>query len=378
MKLRICILSEGYPADGHPYFAFVQNLCDNLVKQGHEITVIAPQSITKMIVRRESILPFVSFPNGVRVFRPLTASLSNLSPRFNRLCSKWAIARVLHKIHNDIDIYYGHFWHTALGLYPFAKHYNKPLFVASGECEIEVQNCATKEQLKCLSEYVIGVICVSSKNRDESIALNLTTEEKCIVLPNAIDNTIFKQTDRIAARKKFGAKDDDFVIAYVGGFIERKGPGRVAKAIEKLNDPQIKSIFVGYYSNGVLEDPQCNGIIYKGSLKHAEVAEALNAADLYIMPTKHEGCCNSIIEAMACGLPIISSDRPFNYDVLNESNSILVEPTDIDGIAMAIKSIRDNLEYRKRLSAGALAMAGSLSIDKRAKSIAKFIESRIK
>lgn len=375
--MRICILSEGYPADGHPYFAFVQNLCDNLVKQGHEITVIAPQSLTKMIVRHQTKLPYVSYPNGVRVFRPLTVSLSNYSPHFNTWCMNKAIKRVIDEIHEDIDVYYGHFWHTALRLYPYAKEYNKPLFVASGECEIEVQNHANTDSLKMLSGYVKGVICVSTKNKEESIALGLTTEDKCVVLPNAIDNTIFRVSNRQIAREKFGVSEKDFVVAFVGGFIERKGPGRVAKAIDKLKDPDIKAIFVGYYSNGILEDPQCDGIIFKGSLKHADVAEALNAADLYVMPTKHEGCCNSIIEAMACGLPVVSSDRPFNYDVLNEDNSIMIDPMDVDAIAAAILKVKSDVNYRTKLREGALQMAAKLTIEKRAAKISEFIENKI-
>lgn len=377
MKLRLCILSEGYPADGHPYFAFVQNLCENIVKQGHEVTVIAPQSFTKMIVRKRSKLPLLSYRNGVRVFRPLTVSFSNYTARFNSWTWEWAIHRVLKKINSEIDVYYGHFWHSAFALYPFAKLYKKPLFVATGECEIEILEQHSIENLKTFIDYVRGVICVSSKNKEESISYGLSHGDNCIVLPNAIDNNVFKIGDRIAARKKFGATEDDFVVAFVGGFVERKGPNRVARALKKLDDSRIKAIFVGYYTNGVLEDPQYEGTIFKGSLEHEKVAEALNAADLYVMPTLHEGCCNSIVEAMACGLPVVSSDRSFNYDVLNENNSILVEPMDVDAIASAVQKIKGDKELRIKLQEGALLMASTLTISQRANNIVKFIESNL-
>ncbi len=60
------------------------------------------------------------------------------------------------------------------------------------------------------------------------------------------------------------------------------------------------------------------------------------ASDVFVLPTTAEGCCNAIIEAMGCGLPIVSSDRAFNYDILNEENSILVDPESVDEIDNAI------------------------------------------
>ena len=89
-------------------------------------------------------------------------------------------------------------------------------------------------------------------------------------------------------------------------------------------------------------------------MPHEEVPLYLNAADVFVLPTLHEGCCNAVVEAMACGLPVISSDLPFNWDVLNKGNSIMVNPNSINEIRDAIVEMRDNNVKRMQLSQGAL------------------------
>ena len=103
----------------------------------------------------------------------------------------------------------------------------------------------------------------------------------------------------------------------------------------------------------------------------------LNAADVFVLPTLHEGCCNAIIEAMACGLPIISSDRAFNYDILDEKNSILIDPLSINDISTSIKTLMKDSDLRKSMSDASLVKAKSLSIRNRAIRILQFMENII-
>ena len=95
----------------------------------------------------------------------------------------------------------------------------------------------------------------------------------------------------------------------------------------------MKSIFIGSGE----QTPEIDGILFCGKLPHDQIVHYLNAADVFVLPTLAEGCSNAIIEAMACGLPIISSDLPFNDDILDAENSIRVNSLDVESIAEAIR-----------------------------------------
>ena len=145
----------------------------------------------------------------------------------------------------------------------------------------------------------------------------------------------------------------------------------MAEAISRIHEGKtVYSLFLG---SGA-EDPTCDNILFKGSVKHSDIPVYLNAADVFVLPTLHEGCCNAIVEAMACGLPIISSDLLFNQDICNEKNSILVDPMDVDAIRAAIVNLRDDADLRTSLSNGALKTSKDLTIDKRASRIVDFMK----
>ena len=386
--MHICVVAEGYPFAHRAYFTFVKQLCAAMADLGIQVSVIAPQSITKSIFRKIPIAPKyrqekTAKENSVEIFSPRIISLGQFGTKgiFKHFNSFWfsrSVCNVIEKLENKPDVLYGHFWHSAYAVYPVAKKYKIPLFVASGEAEIELHHNYSHEHLRKFAAYVRGVVCVSTKNKNESIGAQLTTIDKCIVIPNAIDVSLFYKKNKEKLRRELGIFPTDFVVAFVGGFIHRKGANRIAMAIKQLADPSIKSIFIGRlmgHDDQYL--PQCNGIIYRGSVTHDKVADYLNCADVFVMPSLHEGCCNANIEAMACGLPIISSDRDFNYDILDSSFSILIDPMNVEEIAQQISYLKTHPEERVQMAEKALIKSRSYHIENRAARIINYISSRL-
>lgn len=384
-KIHICVVSPGYPYKQHPQYEFVAQLCRALADAGHRITVIAPQSLSKSFVRGVSLAPRFRTErtkngNEITIYSPGFISVGNLpfiGNRINLSSFSSAVKRIFRKLPQAPDICYGHFWHTAYAAYPIASSAGIPLFVASGEAEVELHKYIKSNKLHPFSEYVRGIICVSTKNLHESIDAGLTTAEKCTVIPNAIDDTLFYKKDKSDLRSSFGFADSDFIVAFVGGFIHRKGSRRVSEAITMLDDPQIKSIFIGSEQDSDRCEPECRGILFKGKLPHCSIPDYLNCADVFVMPTLHEGCCNAVIEAMACGLPIISSDRPFNHDILDSSCAVLIDPMNVRDIADAIRQLKNDPRRRQRLCENALKRASGLTIGKRAEKIIEFISCKM-
>lgn len=380
--IRICIVSPDYPTTRTIDFIFVDQLCRAMARKGHEVTVIAPQSITKCLLRRipiEKNKTIVHLENGSSflLIRPKYFSVGNcgwILKHHNEQSYEKAVKKAFSVRPYDFTVCYGHFWQSVSAVFHVAKEKEIPLFASSGEETVSQQRVdLTTERINEIRQYICGSIHVSTNNKKECIATGLTTKEKAVVIPNAINGDLFYPRDRQIERKKLGIGTNDFVVAFVGQFTSRKGTLRLDAALKKLNDPSIKAIYVGKGP----EEPSYDGIIYKGSLPHDKLPEFLSASDAFVLPTQQEGCCNAIIEAMACGLPIISSNMPFNYDVLNKNNSILINQESLDEIADSIKLLKNNVQLRNDLSQNAMKSAQNLTLDKRVDKIVSFITESI-
>ena len=139
-------------------------------------------------------------------------------------------------------------------------------------------------------------------------------------------------------------------------------------ALNKIKDPSIKALFLG---RGPLKANYV-GTLSEKTVPHSELPEYLCCADVFVLPTLNEGCSNAVIEALACGLPVISSNLEFNYDLLNSSNSILIDPENVDEIAAAIKLLKDDGKLMNRLRYNILKNPNN-SLEKRAKTILQII-----
>lgn len=374
---RICVISQGYPTAKRQWFTFLDSLLVEFSKCNIECTVISPQSITKCIIKpslfhKTKWTRYVENGNSISVFQPYYFTYSNKIKSLIKHSEKSfakKVIRAFERLPNktEFDVIYGHFWFCGLIAAQIGEKYNIPVFVACGESKIDYSSLVDKLKF-CKS--VSGVICVSSKSRNECIDLGLCKDYQCGIFPNAVDHNIFMKKDQKICKHNIGVNEEDFVVSFLGSFTDRKGSNRLSKALERLDN--VKSIFIGEGS----EKPTCPNIIYAGPLKHDKIADYLCASDVFVLPTLNEGCCNAIIEAMACGLPIVSSDREFNYDIIDSSNAFLIDPQSVDEIENSIRTIAENTELRERMGRASIEKAAEFSIDLRAKRILEFIEEK--
>lgn len=381
--MHICIVSPSYPEANATNYAFVEQLVKEFVRQGNRCTVITPHNT----YWKSSPLPSeyerkdVDDKTYVEVYRPRFSNrnipLLPVSTTYHS--AQIAFERLIKERGLVFDCIYCHFFICANIAWHYAHENRIPFFVVTGESVIPtyIQKASPFFSWKKFRHDTNGVICVSSKNLEECVKLNYAERRKCKVFPNAIDETLFKKMDKSDCRSKLCIPNDVFVIAFVGWYSERKGVMRVSNAIDAIEEDNIYSLFIGKKQSPKDTEPKCKNIIFKGGVSHDDIPIYLNAADAFVLPTQHEGCCNAVIEAMACGLPVISSNRPFNWDVLNESNSILINPDNIEDIKNAIVQLRDDEQLRIRLSQGAIDTAKRLTLTSRAKHILDFIKDNM-
>lgn len=381
MKKEICIIVNGYPTKDDPVYTFIQPVARELADAGISCTVIAPQSLTKMAVAQKEKRPYrwtdkTEKGNEVVVYQPKYVSVSNVSVfgyNISTILRDASIKRCFFKEKMSPDVLYAHFWDCGIAACKLAEKTNTPVFVATGESEIRILKYCSLKSIDRYLPYVTGVIAVSTKNLEESRDMGLLKHSpKTIVLPNAVDFKEFYKVPKEEARSILRLSKEDTIALFVGSFCHRKGVLRVTEAVDSVDG--VKLILIG---NGE-QSPNSEKILYNGRIPHDKIVMYLNAADMFVLPTLAEGCCNAIVEAMACGLPVISSNLPFNDDILDESCSIRIDPNNIVELSDAIALLKNDAELKEKLSEGALSKAKGLTIEQRVGSILRFINDDMK
>lgn len=225
------------------------------------------------------------------------------------------------------------------------------------------------ERLAKLLENLDGVIALSGYNKLHLTENKVIPEEKIIILPSGYRKDRIYKRDKVEARKKLGLPLNNFIVGFCGSFDDRKGILRLEKAIDGITDNNVVLAACGKGKCA----PKSKKLVWNGPINHEDLAWFYSALDVFAFPTYYEGCCTAIVEAMACGCPIISSDRSFNYEICDESNSILIEPDDISAMRKAILTLKNDENIQISMSKASLRKSKDLSLDKKATKMIEFM-----
>ena len=193
--------------------------------------------------------------------------------------------------------------------------------------------------LKSIGKYISGIISVSEKLAIFCENVLKIPRKSILISPNAVNTDIFKPLN--VDRSFLGLSNDDFVISFIGAFIERKGIKTLINIIKDMDD--VKFLLIG---SGKI-DLISKKIVFKGKIPHDKIPKYLNASDVFVFPTKAEGCSNAIAEAMACGLPIITSNIPEVIFQIGSDNAIFIDPNDEKKYIKEIQKLIESKEIRK-------------------------------
>lgn len=189
------------------------------------------------------------------------------------------------------------------------------------------KNPALRPRLARTLKSAARVFSVSDSLRRLAIELG-AAPDKTEVVGNGIDIARFQPVSRTAARARFGLPDSAKVLISVGGLVERKGMHRVIDVMPELvkHHPDLHYLIVGGASpegdNRAELTAQvawlglADRVHFLGALPSDELKWPLSASDVFVLATRNEGWANVFLEAMACGLPVVSTDVGGNAEVV--------------------------------------------------------------
>lgn len=164
-----------------------------------------------------------------------------------------------------------------------------------------------------------------------SLAVELgAPESRTVVVGNGVDVEKFAPMDRAAARHALGLPQTARVLVTVGGLVERKGFHRVIDLIPELaaGFPDLHYLVVGGASPEgdwserlhaqVARLGLQSRVHFLGAVPPERLKLPLSAADVFVLATSNEGWANVLLEAMACGLPVVTTDVGGNAEVVSD------------------------------------------------------------
>ncbi|MEW5770626.1 MAG: glycosyltransferase [Pseudomonadota bacterium] len=335
---RLLVFSSLFPSPADPNAGVFIRERMFRVAQHLPIVVVSPKAwspfdwlIRLRRPRFRPVAPRVETQQGIAVHAPrflsLPGVLKHWDSTFMALGSYLTVRRLKREFgFTHIDAHFGYPDGHAAGL--LARWFGVPLTVTlRGSERTYAETPAFRQRIAAGLRQARKVIGVSDSLRRLAVTLGVP-EEKTVAIGNAVDCQRFQPVDRAEARRRLDLDDDDPVMISVGWLIERKGFHRVIEVMPELvrRHPGLRYLIVGGATGADNMEAQLRRQVaelgleehvrFLGPMKPDELKWPLSAADLFVLATRREGWANVFLEAMACGLPVVTTDVDGNPEVV--------------------------------------------------------------
>jgi len=371
--LRVLAITNLFPNPYQPHKAvFSRQEFQTIARQNLDLTVIAPILWTDEWPAR--------FKNGRKLPAHRTTTTAGLKvvhptywypPKLLRTwygpCFRVSIARVAHRLiaEHRPDLIYGSWaYPDGWAAVRLAKRHGLPVVVKIHGSDIRTLDHHPGRFAKTLDalKQADGVIAVSQDLADSVIRLGVDPD-RIRVIYYGVNRTLFHPGDRAEARRRLHLPDLDALKLglFVGNLLPVKGLDVLVAALSRLDArgelpatrsdvsgvtrPGVRFVLIG---GGPLQGKLAEAIRAAGLSDRVELAGPVplerlpdwyRACDLFALPSRSEGVPNVILEAAACGAPIVASRVGGVPEVAGLGRSILVDPERPDLLAEALAQV---------------------------------------
>ena len=244
---------------------------------------------------------------------------------------------------------------------------------------------------RAFSNKAINIITDSEHARDDIIRLWKIRPEKITVIPLGAADRYVPVTDKeTCARVRLKFNLPERYILYLGNFKPHKNVVSLVQAFARIREEgkDCKLVLAGPLdAHGLAIKSQVTAagleedVVFTGAIREEDLPEViLSLADLFVFPSLYEGFGIPPLEAMACGTPVIASQRTAIPEVVGNAG-LLVDPLNIDELAQAILSLLQNRDLRRTYAKKGLKRVEQFRNEQTAGSlyrhITKILETRL-
>ena len=351
----LVVLSTLFPSAQEPIAGvFIKERMFRVAKR-LPVTVISPQPWFPLqgLVRRwrpdyRPARAFFENVDGVEIYRPRFVALPGILRRFDGFSVALASSGLLRRLRRAgradlLDVHFA--YPDGYAGHLLARWSGLPCIITLRGKEERLRSVAAfRLRMAAALRHATKVIAVSAALRQVGIELGARADDSMLI-GNGIDLAKFHRLPKAEVRRELGIPEDAQVLVSVGGVGERKGFHRVIECLPALlrDHPKLLLLVVGGPSPDGDWTDRLRQMIAKlqlhdhvrllGPMPPEALKTPLSAADLFVLATRYEGWANVFLEAMACGLPVVSTQVGGNAEVVCRAELGTLVPFD-DPVAL--------------------------------------------
>lgn len=267
-------------------------------------------------------------------------------PMISRPFNGWLCARALHaplrEFAPDVVLSYW-LYPDAFGALRAAARAKLPLVAGARGSDLRVRDAISRRLTRPVVRSAQRLLVVSADLGRVAVADYGADPARIRVIPNGCDAAIFHPRDRNRARTALGVAADAELVVYVGRLVPEKGLRELLDAMRALSTarPKLEMVFVGEGPmRGELESHIAGDASLRvrlaGAQGPAQVAEWMAASDLVTLPSYSEGHPNVLVEALACGRPVVATPVGGIPEVVDATTGLMVAARDPQALAAGL------------------------------------------
>ncbi len=271
-----------------------------------------------------------------------------VSRSMNGRVASWVLSPRVRAFDPDVVLAYWVYPDGYAGL-KVARRLDVPCVVGALGSDIHVRSGMNARLTRHTIAEADALLTVSEAMRRHAIEDFGARPHDTHTIVNGFNTSVFGLGDRAAARARFGIGETDRVVVYVGRFVEAKGLRELMSAFRSMaaQDPALKLVLIG---DGVMKDAldeligqsgAADRVVMVGGVPPATVAQWICASDVLTLPSWSEGYPNVVVEALACGRPVVATDVGGTRELVNDDTGLLIPPRDVEALSGALRQALD-------------------------------------